>query len=323
MEKIPVILDCDPGHDDSFAIILSSFSSRIDLKAIITEGGNQTIQKTTQNALKTLTVIGKQNIPVIQGQDFPLMIKERVCPEIHGETGLDGTEFPPVEVSPVNVKDGKVIQKGVVFLAEFIEKQEKPITLVCTARLTNIALLFTLYPELTKKIQQVVLLAGAIGSGNITPVSEFNILGDPHAAKILFDLGEEDLKIVMVPLEVSHTVLVTEQIFERIRKETENSKFGKLCENLLRFFQKTYATVFMMEDPPLHDPVAVQYVVNPSIFQEKRLRVDIECCSPLSFGQTVVDIYQSTQKPKNVHVCFKVEVEKFWDSMINAIVLGK
>lgn len=147
------------------------------------------------------------------------------------------------------------------------------------------------------------------------PVAEFNIQVDPEAASYVFE--SMLVPIYMVPLEVTHTVLVDEHVLESIR--SFNSNLSKILVELLLFFKTTYKNVFFMDEPPLHDPCAVAFVLNPEIFEYRLMRVDVETGSLLSYGQTVCDIYKMSTKEKNVHVCTKMNVDKFWKIMIDAI----
>ena len=193
--------------------------------------------------------------------------------------------------------------------------------LVATGALTNVALLFSVYPELAGAVE-VVLMGGALGKGNTGPVAEFNIQCDPEAARIVFESGAN---LTMVPLEVTHTALVTPEVRERLLGNPATSgrspsRFRRLVDELMRFFADTYKEVFDFEDPPLHDPCAVAYAVAPEMFETRDLRVDVECGSELCAGQTVVDWWrQSPEKPINCRVCVKMDVGKFWDAMCEAV----
>eukprot|EP01111_Echinosteliopsis_oligospora_P009903 TRINITY_DN2994_c0_g1_i3.p1 TRINITY_DN2994_c0_g1~~TRINITY_DN2994_c0_g1_i3.p1 ORF type:complete len:299 (-),score=77.98 TRINITY_DN2994_c0_g1_i3:160-1056(-) len=276
-EKQLVWLDCDPGHDDAFAIILAGYSNKIKLLGISTALGNQSIEKTTQNALKVLSISGLDHIDVVRGQAAPLIRPPMECPEIHGNSGLDcGVGFPPITKTALP-------HKAVLYMYEIINAAPSPVTIVATACLTNIAVLITVFPEIKQKIKSVTLLGGAIGVGNMSPSAEWNILVDPEAAKLVFDSG---MKIVMVPIEVSHTALATPDIISSI--QNLNSNFGLLMVDLLLFFKKTYKEVFNFEHPPLHDPLAIAYVISPDLFETRLMRVDVETMSPLCSGRTVV-----------------------------------
>jgi len=203
-----------------------------------------------------LSITGLSHIDVVAGQGKPLMRPTLICPEIHGNTGLDSNNvgFPPITKKAVN-------KKAINHMYETIIASPEPVTIVATGALTNVALLLTVYPEIKSKISQLSILGGSIGIGNISPAAEFNILIDPEAARIVFESGLAHF--VMVPLEVSHTALVTPNVVERIAKM--NSNFSRLAVDLLHFFADSYKKVFGFEFPPLHDPLAVAYVINPSI----------------------------------------------------------
>jgi len=312
-------LDCDPGHDDAFAILLAGHNPRINLLGISTVAGNQTVEKTTNNAQRITSVGGLSHIKIVKGQAVPLVRPSQICPEIHGESGMDCSDAFSVMLKQQtsHSADQIVNKKAVNYMFEVIDNETKygdKVTLVATGCLTNVALLLTIYPEVKQKLDKIVILGGAIGFGNITPAAEFNILIDPEAAKIVFESG---VHFVMVPLEVSHTALVTSEVIERIRDM--KTPFSALCVDLLMFFMKQYKEVFGFEHPPLHDPVAVAYVINPSLFQTKFVRVDIETSSELCSGRTVCDMFGMSKKPKNVHVAEKVDVEAFWNLLLDAL----
>eukprot|EP01080_Neovahlkampfia_damariscottae_P008394 gene8394-219_t len=304
-QKKLVWLDCDPGHDDAMAIILAGHNDKIELLGISTVCGNQTVEKTTLNALKTCHVSGLDHIDVVKGQHQPLVAKVKICPEIHGESGLDGPEFPKVERKPVD-------EKAVNYMYKVISKQKQKVHIVATAQLTNIALLLSIYPEVKSNIDTIVFMGGAIGMGNTSPGAEFNIECDPEAAKIVMESG---LNIVMVPIEVTHHVLVTKKILKRL--QDMNSKFSNFVKELLLFFQDSYLKTFNFGDPPLHDPCAVAYVVNPDLFETQFMRVDVDTF-PTSYGRTNCDLYSFSKLPKNVTVALKIDVEKFWNLMFDS-----
>ena len=197
---------------------------------------------------------------------------------------------------------------------EHLKASATPVTIIATGPLTNIALLLINYPHVTKYIEKIVFMGGAIGSGNTGPAAEFNIQVDPEAAHVVF---ESNIPLYMVPLEVTHTALITSNVLDSIK--SLNSNFSQIIVDLLLFFQSTYQRVFRMEEPPLHDPCAVAFVISPDLFECRLMRVDVERASALSYGQTVCDIYDMSSKRKNVHVCTKMDVDKFWAMMIESI----
>jgi len=307
---VPVWLDCDPGHDDAFAIMLAGHNPKLRLLGISTIMGNQTVEKTTDNALRVIELAGLRHIDVVKGQSKPILAPLATCPEIHGSSGMDTIHgsFPKIDTKHT------LPDKAILHIYRVLSQSPEPVTLIATGALTNFALLIVLFPEIMPKISRIILIGGAIGIGNIEPVSEWNILIDPHAAKIIFESG---LTIVQIPLEVTHTVLVTQDILKEIR--SLNTPFSGLLVDLLLFFAKTYKDVFNFNDPPLHDPIAVAFAIEPEIFETVYVRVDIETKSELSSGQTVCDLYHRTGKPKNVHLALKVNVPRFWQIMLDAL----
>ena len=312
-----VWLDCDPGHDDAFAIILALGSPELNLIGVSTTAGNQSLEKTTANAVRMLRLCGRSDVPVVMGLRKPLFSPEMVCPEIHGESGLDVAE-PYARLRERFVALGSekdaLQENGILYLRNVLINNEEKTTIIATGCLTNIAALLITFPEIQCKIEQIVILGGAVESpqGNIGVVSEFNILLDPHAAQLVF---KSILRVVLVPLLVSHTVLVTDEI----RSQLPESDFGEFCSALFSFFSSTYLSVFNMPDPPLHDPLAVAFVIDPSLFETRFLNVEVETQSNLTLGQTVVDLLGVSKRAPNVHVAVSVNVAGFWLRMCQAI----
>eukprot|EP00877_Chromochloris_zofingiensis_P007942 jgi/Chrzof1/3400/Cz12g23290.t1 len=188
--------------------------------------------------------------------------------------------------------------------------------LVCTGALTNVAALIIIYPEVLNLIE-IIIMGGALGVGNTGPVQEFNIQTDPEAAKVVFESG---VKLTMVPLEVTHTALVTQKVLTKMLNSRQPvSPFKLLTQQLLTFFASTYKAVFNFDDPPLHDPCAVAYVIAPHIFEVREMRVDIETCSSISAGQTVCDIWHQSTRPKNCFVAMSMDVDAFWALILDAL----
>jgi len=343
-EQKLIWLDCDPGHDDFFAILLAAMDPASRLIGISTGGGNQSLTRVTKNALDALYLLDLgTSVPCVAGQEHPLMHRIEHCPEIHGESGLETSgdiHIPAHDLQPVK---GKAIE----VMACTILAQTVPVRLVATGKMTNVALLLQVYPEVMRNLHSITIMGGASTGGNTHPVAEFNIQNDPEACQILFNFAHSfeahaeqqarlheikedyDLRVpvVMVPLEVTHTVLVTDEILKRIEQlrleaiaANEPSLFYQLSRSLLLFFAKTYREVFEFHNgPPLHDPVAIFYALYPEQFKSRFLRVDVECAPSHSRGQTVVDIWKQTGRPANVTVTTAVDVNKFWDHMLSAI----
>jgi len=294
-----VLLDCDPGHDDMMAIMLAVFSKELDVLGVTTVAGNQIGEKTFLNALKTLTLIEEKNVPVARGFDRPLFRDLVVAPEIHGVSGLDGADLPEPEVEPLNMH-------AVDFIIETVMKSKEDVYLIPTGPLTNIAVALLKEPEIKKKIERIVLMGGAVFDSNITPASEFNIFVDPEAARIVFESG---VNITMVGLDVTNKALLSFDDIEEIGKM--NGRVSRIISPLLKFFASTNKEVFGINGAPLHDALAVSYVIDPSILETKYLRVDIETRGEFTRGETVVDVYRVTGKSPNADVAFDLDLKKF------------
>src|SRR3954453_20858784 len=169
----PVIIDCDPGHDDAMALMLAVASPELELVAVTTVAGNQTLEKVTANAIRALDVVEVHDVPVAAGADRGLIHAAHTASDVHGETGLDGPDLPPPSRDPEPLHAVELMAR---------ELRKRPLTLVPVGPLTNIALLIATHPDLVENIQDIVVMGGAIGLGNVTPSAEFNIWCDPEAA---------------------------------------------------------------------------------------------------------------------------------------------
>jgi inosine-uridine nucleoside N-ribohydrolase len=306
--KHKIILDCDPGHDDAIAILLAAHHPAIELLAITTVAGNQTVTKTANNALKVCSLANIRTVPIAKGMDRPLFRSAHYAAHIHGESGLDGPNIPAPQLQLVS-------QHAVDLLIDLLLRSDGDITLVATGPLTNIAMAMLREPAIIPKIQAISLMGGAIGLGNITPAAEFNIWTDPEAASIVFQCGRP---VTMVPLEVTHRALATEQIIARLR--ATNRTVANFAADLLIFFADRYRTVFGFTAPPVHDPCAVARVIEPDIVATSLMHVDIEVKGELTGGRTVCDIYHILGQPANIQVGHDLNVAHFWDMVIDTLM---
>ncbi|HSS80213.1 MAG TPA: nucleoside hydrolase [Gaiellaceae bacterium] len=285
----PVLLDCDPGHDDAIAMLLALGSDELELRGVTTVAGNQTLEKTTANAIRVLELAGRGEIPVAAGAGRPLVREPRVAAEVHGETGLDGPDLPPPQAEPSP-------QHAVDFLAERIEGT----TLIATGPLTNVALLLARHPEAVP--ERIVLMGGAIAEGNVTPAAEFNIWADPEAAHRVFTSG---LDVTMVGLDVTHRALVKA---EQLRG---SGRIGQVVAELLEFYGGFHRTVYGWDGSPIHDAVAVAHVIDPTLLELEDVNVRVDCESELCRGRTVADIWRRTGLEPNANVAVGIEAERF------------
>jgi purine nucleosidase/pyrimidine-specific ribonucleoside hydrolase len=287
-----VLLDCDPGHDDAIALLLALASPELDLVGVTTVAGNQTLEKTTANALRVLEHVGRSEIPVAAGADRPLIREPFVAAHVHGETGLDGPDLPPPRGSPVE-------QHAVDFLAERV----RGTTLVAVGPLTNVALLQTLRPQ--ARPDRIVLMGGAIAEGNVTPAAEFNIWADPEAAARVFASG---IDVTMVGLDVTHKALMTPAHADELRGA---GRAGKLVAELFDFYHAFHERTYGLPGSPIHDALALAHVFDPTLLELRDRHVAIDCESQLCRGRTVVDLWQRTGNDANAHVAVAVDGERF------------
>ena len=303
-----IILDVDPGHDDAMAILLANASPAIDLLAVTTVAGNQTLPKTTLNARRVMSRAGIKGVPVAAGCDRPLVRKQRIAANIHGESGLEGPTFsgePDVPLDPRHAVD---------LIVETLMASDGDIMLVPVGPLTNIGMAIRREPRIVPKIRHISLMGGAWGFGNQTPSAEFNILVDPEAARIVFESGAP---ITMCGLELTHQAKATPDIIARFA--ALHTPLGDFAVEMLNFFASTYRKMHGFDGPPLHDPTAVAWVIDPTIVETQAAHVDIETHAEFSYGRTVVDLHDVLGLPKNVLVATKLDVARFWDLMVGAI----
>lgn len=301
----PVVLDCDPGHDDALAILLAH--AALDLRAITTVAGNQTLAKVTDNARRIATLAGIREVPIAAGAERPHTRMLTVAHDVHGESGLDGAELPEPEV-PLSEESATAL------IGEVIERSSEPITLLATGPLTNVSDLLRELPDPRSAIDRIVLMGGSTGRGNTQPYAEFNIYVDPEAAAAVFASG---LPITMMGLDVTHQALATEEVRARIR--ALGTPLARTFADLLGFFAGTYRELWGLPAPPLHDPVAVAYAIDPSLVECVDASVVVETDGEFTRGATVVDLHARTGRPVNARVGMRLDADRFWDLMIDAI----
>ena len=303
-----IILDCDPGHDDAVAMLLAWGNPEIDLLAVTTVAGNQTLEKVTHNALSVARVAGISGIPFAAGAARPLLRQVEVAEEVHGESGLDG----PVLPEPTVVLDSR---HAVDLIIDTVLAHEPgTVTLVPTGALTNIALAVRKEPRLAQLVKEVVLMGGGIHEGNWTPVAEFNIAVDPEAAEIVFIAG---WKVVMVGLDVTHKALATDAVRERVR--AIGTAPARFVDELMDFFAKAYADNQGFTAPPVHDPCAVAHVIDPSIVRTVQAPIQVETQGLLTTGMTVVDLRAPAPADCPTWAATELDADRFWDLVIDAI----
>lgn len=303
-----IILDCDPGHDDAVAMMLAYGNPEIDLLAVTTVAANQTLTKVTRNALAVATMIGMHDVPIAAGCSRPLIEEIKVAADIHGETGLDGGVLPEPTVA---LEKSHAVD---LIIDLIMTHPANTITLVPTGALTNIAMAVRKEPKIVERVKEVVLMGGGYHEANASAVAEFNIKFDPEAAKIVFNAGWD---VTMVGLDLTHQALATPDIVEQIEGiHTETSQF---VVDLLAFFRDMYKKGQNFDVPPVHDPCAVAYVIDPSVMTTKKVPVDIELNGTLTRGMTVADFRFPIPTDCHTSVAVKLDHQKFWGLVEDAI----
>jgi len=305
--RIPVIIDCDPGHDDALAITLALARPELDVLGITTIGGNSTLANTTRNALRVLALLGRTDVPVAAGPDQPLVRPLETAPQVHGVSGLDGADLPEPASEPRP-------EGALEFLRATLAAAPAPVTLIPVGPLTNIGLLLRTYPASAEKIAGISLMGGAMGAGNWTPAAEFNIWVDPEAARIVFRSG---LPITMHGLDVTHRALMG--LAEADRLDAVGTRVGHVFADLLRFFTKFHVEKYGTADTPIHDAVAVAHVALPGLVTTRRYHVDVETTGELTRGRTVVDDRGQPGESPNVDVALDIDRAAFADLVIEAV----
>ena len=302
-----IIIDCDPGIDDAIAILLAAANDdKLNILGITTVTGNQSIEKVTTNALKLVSFLNR-DIKVAKGADTPLIREKRVVESVHGKTGMGNYELPE--------PSSKIASENAVeFLKNTLLSSNEKITLVPIGPLTNIALLFKVYPEVKEKIDEIVIMGGAISGGNVTPTAEFNIWADPEAAKIVFASG---VRIVMNGLDVTHSAgLYRDDVNELLKSK---GRVSNMCGEILSFYFNG-DHVKNGTFTPIHDACAIMYLLHPELYSYKYMPVDVDCSFSLNRGMTVGDnrewIKYDESNPK---VLMDIDTVKFRELLLEAI----
>lgn len=304
--SIPVIIDCDPGHDDALAILLSAGTPSLDVLAITTVAGNQTLDNVTANA-SSVARLGGLSCPISRGASGPLA-RPAITADVHGLTGLDGPE-PGDLPSPLPA----ISTPASELIADLVLSRPGEITLIALGPLTNVALALRT-PGVKEATKGIYLMGGSVGSGNLTPSAEFNIYVDPEAAREVFRSGVE---VVMVPLEVTHRALATDAVISQI--EALDTRLSVALVKILRFFKAAYKADQGFDDPPIHDPCAVMALIHPEIFRFEKAVIDVETKGELTTGQTVVDRRGGPPKGCTTAYAVDIDVEAFWGRVLQAL----
>jgi inosine-uridine nucleoside N-ribohydrolase len=303
---LSVLYDCDPGHDDAIALLLLLASPEIELLGVSTVAGNQTLAKTTANAIRVLDHVGRDDIPVAAGASRPLVRPLRIADHVHGETGLDGPRLPAPSRDPSR---GHAIDA----IAMALDASPLPVTLIATGPLTNVALFLSRYPDLQHKLERIVFMGGAIGLGNVTPAAEFNLWVDPEAAARVLSSG---IELMMVGLDVTHQALITDVQVDQLAGA---GRAGRLVADLYAFYSGYHRRRYGWAGAPVHDVVAVAQVIDPAILRQRACGVLVDTGGEPSRGRTYVDLWGVAGWTPNCRVAVRIDAPRFLKLLVERI----
>lgn len=307
-QPIPVVIDCDTGVDDALALLFAVRHPGLDLRAVTCVAGNTDVDGVVRNTLTVLELAGAPDIPVARGAARPLIEPARSARHVHGEDGMGDIGLPAPTRAPADVD-------AVTLLRREILASPRPVTLIPTAPLTNIALLLRTHPEVTRNIERIVFMGGAVATGNATPVAEFNVWHDPEAAAIALTAG---VPITMYGLDVFQRVVIPGADVRRLRASTELGT--RLAGDLLSHRPATPDVGADSEAGGIGDAGAVCTVVDPAGITTRLLPVEVSLAPGPTRGQTIVDrrprpgeseIHEGLREQQLVDVALDVDVDRF------------
>lgn len=312
MNRKPIIIDCDPGHDDMVAMVLAIGSEVLDVKAVTCVPGNKPLNKVVKNALHVVDYIGSDCI-VAGGAESALVnvtYETDISTAFHGESGLDGFEFPE--------SDKKASPKNAVeVMADVLRNSEEKVTIIATGPLTNVALMIRALPNLMDKVECISLMGGTCNFLFEKPFMEYNTYTDPEASKIVFESG---IPITMYGYDVTYTALYNNDFINKI--EDIGNETSIMVGALMRKFMTLHNSAFLdLGGCPVHDACAVAGVIDPSVITDARpMNVTIDTKSEYLYGATICD-YDNRLKDakKNANVVFRLDNDKFFDMIYNSV----
>lgn len=298
--KKPIIIDCDPGIDDAIALIIAFKAPEIDVRGITTVAGNQTLDKTTRNALALVEAF-KVDIPVARGSAYPLLRNQVTAGYVHGESGLKSLILPEPKK--------EALPDAIHFLYQEALKAKGDLEIVAVGPLTNIAQLILIHPDVIPLIRKLTIMGGGHGFGNITPAAEFNFYADPEAAKVVFESG---IDLVMVGLDVTVADGLSKKDIEGIFRTSNPSTdiIRYILDDMVNSEGSGYKALAY-----IHDAMALLTLFYPDMLQGGFYHVDIETKGRIGYGKSVVDLHGVTKKPANAFVALTVDSTIFHTAM--------
>ncbi|GAB3309901.1 pyrimidine-specific ribonucleoside hydrolase RihA [Epidermidibacterium keratini] len=304
----PILLDCDPGHDDAVAILLALGSPQIRLLGVTTTFGNCAIEDATRNALQILKLAGRADVPVAVGAAGPLSGEVHLGNYVHGASGLDGPELPAPQAKPLDID-------AVELLRRTLSEANAPVTVVATGPITNVGRLLRDHPDVVPQIAEVIFMGGSTERGNHTPTAEFNTFADPEALDIVLRSG---VPVRMVGLNLTHQALATPDVVRRM--STMPHTVGQTSAAWMGFFGDSYNRLWEFDAPPVHDPCTIAALIDPSVIEWRGAFIAVELDGTWTRGTTVVDLYDRyPEQPRNAQVAMRLDADRYWDLVLGAI----
>ncbi len=308
MSPRPIVIDCDPGADDAIALLLALASpDELDVVGIGTVAGNVGLDRTSDNARRICNLAGRDDVPVHAGCPGSILRPRSDARHVHGETGLDGVALPPPASAIAD-------RHAVDFLIETCAARPGDVTLCAMGPLTNVALAMIKDPGIVDNIDEIVLMGGAIGAGNVTPSAEFNIFVDPHAAAVVFASGAP---LTMIGLDVTHQAIVTPERLDAVR--AIDTSVGRAAAGLLDHYHRVDLERHGVPGSPLHDPCVIAYLLRPELFSGREAFVEVETRSEATMGRTVVDLWNATGRKPNATVIERIDADGFFELLIERL----
>ncbi|MDP3894781.1 nucleoside hydrolase [Nocardioides sp.] len=306
--RTPIVVDCDPGHDDAVAILLALGSPEVELLGVTTTFGNCAVADATRNAQRVLALAGRSDVPVAVGAAGPIAGDADLGNYVHGTSGLDGPPLPEPQRPPID-------EAAVEFLTRTLTSSPEAVTLVAIGPMTNIGLLLRDHPEVRNKVAEIIFMGGSTERGNHTPTAEFNTHADPEALDIVLRSG---LPVRMVGLNLTHQALATPGVVERM--SAMGHVVGRTCAEWMGFFGGSYNRIWEFEAPPVHDPCTIAAIIDPSVIEWREAFVVTELDGTWTRGTTVVDLFRRyPDQAANVSVAMTLDVERYWDLVLNSL----
>jgi purine nucleosidase len=297
-----ILIDTDPGIDDALAILLALASPEVEVDGITTIHGNCSVDQATINALSILELAGAKEVPVAKGFPLPLVQPSLLAAETHGDAGLGYAKLPEPRGSPE-------VRHGSDFLIEKIMSNPGEITLIAIGPLTNVAFAIRKAPRIIDAVREVIVMGGTIRyPGNASPLAEYNVFVDPHAAHMVYHSG---MPITLVPLDVTYQCILTAEDVKRLKKTS--APISRFIDDSTRFYMEFHDEYQKIAGCAINDPLALALTFSPELCDYRELYVDVDISGGVSMGKTFADFHGLTKEPPNMKVALGVRPRDFME----------